>query len=213
MRQYTTQRYLAFEYKIAKSCISPIVIHTTKILVRHGNFSLPNKVDNINDKSENRIVDATESKIDRPERGQEKWYSGKKKMHTIKTQVEIGIQSLLIYSIKFAKGAVHDFKLFKNSDFDFSKDTFLMMDMGYIGVQRVHQNSLTPIKSSKLHKLSKDEKWYNSQVSKIRIAIEHVNAFLKKFKILSTRFRNRRKNFKLYMSFICGIYNFETANH
>lgn len=133
-------------------------------------------------------------------------------MHTIKTQVEIGMQSLLIYSIEFAKGAVHDFKLFRNSDFDFSKDTFLMMDMGYIGVQKMHQNSITPIKNSKLHKLSKDEKWYNSQVSKIRIVIEHVNAFLKKFKILSTRFRNRRKNFKLYMSFICGIYNFETAN-
>ena len=88
-----------------------------------------------------------------------------------------------------------------------------MMDMGYIGVQKLHQNSLTSIKSSKLHKLSKDEKWYNSQISKIRINIEHVNAFLKKFKILSTRFRNRRKNFILYMSFICGIYNFETANH
>ena len=212
MRQYTTQRYIASEYGIAKSCISPIVKHTTKILVAHKNFSLPNKVDNINDKSENRIVDATESKIDRPEKGQEEWYSGKKKMHTIKTQVEIGMQSLLIYSIEFAKGAVHDFKLFKNSDFDFSKDTFLMMDMGYIGVQKIHPNSLTPVKSSKLHKLSKDEKWYNSQVSKIRIVIEHVNAFLKKFKIFSTRFRNRRKNFKLYMSFICGIYNFETAN-
>ena len=87
-----------------------------------------------------------------------------------------------------------------------------MADMGYIGIQKVHQNSITPIKSSKLHKLSKDEKWYNGEVSKLRIAIEHVNAFLKKFKILSTRFRNRRKNFKLYMSLICSIYNFETAN-
>ena len=41
---------------------------------------------------------------------------------------------------------------------------------------------------------------------------KHVNAFIKKFKITSTRYRNRRKNFKLYMSLICGIYNFETAN-
>ena len=203
---------MAHEYKVAKSCISPIVKHTAKVLVSNKIFSLPNKVENINDKAENRIIDATETRIDRPQKGQEKWYSGKKKMHTVKTQIEIGMQSLLIYSIEFAKGAVHDFKLFKDSDFDYSKDIFLMADMGYIGIQKVHQNSITPIKSSKLHKLSKDEKWYNGEVSKLRIAIEHVNAFLKKFKILSTRFRNRRKNFKLYMSLICSIYNFETAN-
>ena len=63
----------------------------------------PKKIENINDNSENRIIDATETKIDRPEKHQENWYSGKKKMHTIKTQVEIGASTLLIYSIRFAK--------------------------------------------------------------------------------------------------------------
>ena len=133
-------------------------------------------------------------------------------MHTIKTQVEIGASTLLIYSIRFAKGSVHDFSLFKESPSDYNEDSTLFIDKGYMGIAKIHHNSIIPIKASKKHKLTDVEKWYNNEISKIRISIEHVNAFIKKFKIISTRFRNRRKNFKLYMSLICGIYNFETAN-
>lgn len=40
-------------------------------------------------------------------------------MHTFKTQIEIGLDSLLIYSVNFAKGSMRDFKLFKNSKVDY----------------------------------------------------------------------------------------------
>ncbi len=62
----------------------------------------------------------------------------------------------------------------------------------------MHSNRIIPTKASKMHPLTEAEKWYNNEISKIRIAIEHVNAFLKKFKIIRTRYRNRRKNFNLY---------------
>lgn len=211
-RQYLSQRYLALEYNVAKSCISPIIKWTLKVIVSSGKFSLPKKVENIYDKSEDRILDATETKIDRPQKNQKKYYSGKKKMHTLKTQIEVGVDTLLIYSIAFAVGSMHDFNLFKNSSHDYNEDITLFGDLGYMGIDKIHKNSIIPIKSSKNHKLNSIEKWYNSEVSKVRIAVEHVNAFLKKFKIISTRFRNRRKNFKLYMTFICCIYNYETAN-
>lgn len=212
LRQYVSQRYLAKEYNIGKSRIAPIIKWTTKLLVKDKSFSLPNKAKNINDYSEPRIEDVTESRIDRPKKKQKEWYSGKKKMHTIKTQVEIGIKTMFIYSIAFAKGSVHDFKLFKECNCDYNPNVPLFIDLGYLGIEKIHKNSIIPIKSSKNHKLTKEEKWYNSEVSKNRIAVEHVNAYLKKFKIVSTRFRNKRKNFKLYMSLICGIYNFEVAN-
>lgn len=211
-RQYVSQRYLAVEYNVAKSCIGPIINWTMKIIVDSKSFSLFNKVSNIYDNSEDRIIDATESRIDRPQKKQNEWYSGKKKMHTIKTQIEIGAKTQLIYSIAFAKGSVHDFSLFKQSKHDYNKDNCLFLDKGYIGVEKIHNNSIIPIKGSKNHKLTEEEKWFNKEISKIRICVEHVNAFIKKFKIVSTRFRNRRKKFKLFMTFICGIYNFETAN-
>ena len=212
MRQYPSQRYLASEYGIAKSSVHPIIMWVAKVLITEGSFCLPKRTSNITDTSESRAIDATESKIDRPEKHQEDWYSGKKKMHTIKTQIEIGTETLLIYSIDFAKGSTHDFQLFKKSKHDFNSNTTLFVDKGYVGITKIHLNTIIPIKGSRYHQLSKAEKWYNCEISKIRIAIEHVNAFIKKFKIVSTRFRNRRKNFKLFMSLICGIYNFEIAN-
>ena len=95
---------------------------------------------------------------------------------------------------------------------DVSSKVYDVADLGYIGMDKHHQNCVIPIKASKNHPLSKDEKWYNREISKIIIAVEHVNAWIKKFKMFSTRYRGRRKNFTLFMSLICGTYNFEHAN-
>lgn len=100
----------------------------------------------------------------------------------------------------------------KSSNVDYNNLNTLFVDKGYMGIEKIHFNSIIPIRASKKHQLTDVEKWYNNEISKVRIDIEHVNAFIKKFKITSTRYRNRRKNFKLYMTLICGIYNFETAN-
>lgn len=211
IRQYLSQRYLAFEYSTSKSCISPIIKWTLKALINNNNFSLFNRILRINDISEARIIDATDSRIDRPRKKQKIYYSGKRKSHTLKVQIEIGEKTNMIYSINFSRGSVHDFKLYKQSKPDFLIDNYVIVDKGYSGIEKIHENSLSPIKATKNHKLSSDEKWYNSNVSKIRIAVEHVNCFLKKFKILGTKFRNRRKNYKLFVTFICCIYNFERA--
>ena len=48
-------------------------------------------------------------------------------MHSIKTQVEIGADTKLIYSTEFAKGSVHNFNLFKHTDYDFTKEVALLV--------------------------------------------------------------------------------------
>ncbi|WP_455037310.1 transposase family protein, partial [Leptotrichia massiliensis] len=45
----------------------------------------------------------------------------------------------------------------------------------------------------KKHKLTKEDKKYNSIISRRRIYIEHVNSHIKKFRIVSTRYRNKRR--------------------
>lgn len=84
-----------------------------------------------------------------------------------------------------------------------------MADSGYQGITKYHKNSQIPIKKTKKHKLSTDEKQYNNMISKNRIYVEHVNRYLKRFCILSSRYRNKRKKFGLRVSLICGIYNFQ----
>ena len=83
------------------------------------------------------------------------------------------------------------------------------VDSGYLGLRKVHSNSELPRKSSKLKPLTKKEKRMNLKLSKIRVAIEHVIGKIKVFRIISERYRNRRKYHDLRMKLICGIYNFE----
>ena len=83
------------------------------------------------------------------------------------------------------------------------------VDSGYLGLRKVHSNSELPRKRSKLQPLTKKEKRMNLKLSKIRVAVEHVIGKIKVFRIISERYRNRRKYHDLRMKLICGIYNFE----
>jgi hypothetical protein len=82
-------------------------------------------------------------------------------------------------------------------------------DLGYLGIEKLHENVLIPIKESKNHKLTKRERAYNKKLAKQRVVIEHVNAKIKTFKVMAYPYRNRRRRHLLRMSIICGIINFE----
>ena len=71
----------------------------------------------------------------------------------------------------------------------------LEADSGYLGLVQIHANSLLPKKRSKNHPLTRQER--------------RNNPFLKRFRILSKRYRNRRKPFALRFSLIAGICNFD----
>lgn len=73
----------------------------------------------------------------------------------------------------------------------------------------LHPNSQTPVKKSKLHPLSQEQKAYNRKLSQKRILIENIIRRLKIFRILSERYRNRRKRFGLRFNLIAAICNME----
>jgi transposase len=85
----------------------------------------------------------------------------------------------------------------------------LLADKGYQGVKKIHANSRTPIKKTKKQPLSKEQKEFNKQLAKERIVVEHIHRRLKIFRILSSRYRNRRRRFGLRFNLIAGIYNYE----
>lgn len=85
----------------------------------------------------------------------------------------------------------------------------LLGDKGYQGVQKIHSNSETPKKKPKGKNLSIAEKKKNRELARIRVIGENINCKLKVFKILSDRYRNRRKRFGLRFNLIAGLYNYE----
>jgi hypothetical protein len=91
-------------------------------------------------------------------------------------------------------------------------ETKSITDSGYIGIAKMHANSVTPKKGSKLKPLSKEDKEFNRSVSRDRVLNENVIGFIKRFKIIADKYRNRRKRFGLRFNLIAGIYNYE-LNH
>jgi len=78
-----------------------------------------------------------------------------------------------------------------------------------MGIKKRHKNSEIPHKASKLHPLSDEQKEDNKQKASARICVEHINAKIKTFQILTQKYRNRRKKFNLRFNLICGLINFD----
>lgn len=135
---------------------------------------------------------------------QRNYYSGKKKRHTLKVQLVISENKILCTN--YATGAVHDFQLFKLSRLPFTQNTLVIADGGYI---EIHKKILIPKKSSKLHSLTLEDRYYNRVISNYRICIEHIIRNLKCFRIFSERYRSRHNTFKKRFNLICAIYNFD----
>lgn len=114
-----------------------------------------------------------------------------------------------IIALAFSNGKKHDFQLFKDSGTHVKEETVLEADTGYQGLARIHTNSLLPKKRSNNHPLTKQERKENRKISRKRIFVEHAIRFVKRFRILSERYRNRRKRFALCFSLIAGICNFD----
>ncbi len=66
-----------------------------------------------------------------------------------------------------------------------------------------------PKKKSKKKPLTKEDKKNNRHLSRERVLNENVTGVIKRFKIISDRYRNRRKRFALRFNLIAGIYNLE----
>jgi len=114
-----------------------------------------------------------------------------------------------IVATAFCAGKTHDFQVFVRSRTALPKGTRCLADSGYLGLTKRHENSRTPHKKSKRHPLTQEQRSENRQLSKERFAVEHVIGSLKVFRILSERYRNRRRRFGLRFNLIAAIYNYE----
>lgn len=86
-------------------------------------------------------------------------------------------------------------------------DTEGVTDTGYQGLQKIHGKTTMPKKSSKKNPLTRDDKQRNRKISRSRVSCENVIGAVKRFKIISDRYRNRRRRFGLRFSLIAALYN------
>lgn len=143
---------------------------------------------------------------------QRKFYSGKKKKHTLKTQVIFNPKLKQIVSIQIEDGRKHDLTIARKYLKEMVIYPYIMADLAYKGFHQIKSKLLIPIKKPKNLSLPQIAKQINQEISRRRITIEHINGKLKHFRILTERYRNRRKRFGLRMNLIAGMVNWMLLN-
>ncbi|GAA0501567.1 transposase family protein [Deinococcus depolymerans] len=89
-------------------------------------------------------VDAAETPCERPTSQQRRWYSGKKKRHTLNTPVVIDVSTRMILCVATAFGSMHDLTLFRQSGVQIHPETALIGNAGYRGIWQHHIQSRRP---------------------------------------------------------------------
>lgn len=212
-REYRTYFHIGTSWGVSEATVCRIVHWVEATLIASRRFHLPGKKTLLQGfgRPDVVVMDVMESPIERPKRHQRRFYSGKKKRHTLKGQFIIDAETTAIVCTFFGQGRTHDFKLFQISGIHFHRETQSLQDKGYQGIQKLHHNSCLPKKKPRGGSLSPADKAFNRALSQKRIGIEHVNGRLKTFRILAQRYRNRRRRFGLRCNLIAAIYNYEYA--
>ena len=85
----------------------------------------------------------------------------------------------------------------------------MITDTGYQGLQKLYAKTQMPKIKSHKKPLTKEDKPGNQNISRARMANENVIGMIKRFKIIASHYRNRRKRFARRSNLIAGIYNLE----
>jgi hypothetical protein len=126
--------------------------------------------------------------------------------------VVVDKQSKKVICTTFSNGRKHDLRILQESKVRWIEKIKGLADSGYTGIGKFQKATRLPKKSSKKHPLTQEEKKKNREIASERVLNEHVIGSLKKFKILSDKYRNRRRRFGLRFNLIAGIYNFELSS-
>jgi hypothetical protein len=144
------------------------------------------------------IVDAKEQRINKPqgEGAQKPYYSGKKKAHTVKTQVVIDTRGRIVTISGSVPGSTHDLPLLIGSRvLEELGGAAVMMDKGYVGVEKYYPGVpvVLPFRKPRGGELSEDQEAHNREVARHRIVVEHTMAQLNRFTVLQQVFRGKRR--------------------
>jgi hypothetical protein len=160
------------------------------------------------------FIDATEQQVPRPKnrRKRKSHYSGKKKKHTVKTQLMVNKKGLILHKTTHDKGKRHDYQIFKKKHPKTPKYVEKILDLGYQGIKNdfPDMNARIPKKKRKGKARTRQEKKFNRKLSRERVVVEHVIGKTKKFGILSGIFRNRLSRYDDVSSTVYGLVNFRT---
>ncbi len=220
LRQYPTNEVLGFLFGVSDSTVSRIVSRVVPILAKEGKAGMrmpdPGRKhrrtldDLLREIPElGVVIDTFEQPVQRPKSQDEadKWYSGKKKRHTIKSQVGVDRNSGEIVDVgESVRGPTGDLSLLKESGLleRLPQGVSGEGDLAYVGIASLHPNGLgfTPRRKPRgkdKHRPRGQDKprppqdiAYNTAFAKSRIVVEHTILRMRRYNCLWQTDRHHR---------------------
>lgn len=162
------------------------------------------------------VIDATEQQRRRPPKTvQRRYYSGKRKRHTLKTQLTVSRRGRILHVSEPVPGRVHDYALFKRLRLveRLPSETRLYLDRGYDGAgadNPAHAITL-PVKRRRNHRVLLPWEWlHNVWHAGKRVIVEHIIARMKKYQLLAQVYRHRVTAYGQRVRNIAALVNFRT---
>jgi hypothetical protein len=223
LRQYPTQEVLGFLFGVSDSTARRAVDRCLPVLEKAGKDTM-----RMPDPGRGRrkklpallkdtpglavVIDSFEQRTQRPKRSQRAYYSGKKKAHTLKTQVAVDEDSGRIVDVSDSvPGRWADIKLLKRSRLleRLPKGVGGIGDLGYVGIGALHPAGLgaSPRRKPRGKERPPEDRRYNRAFSRRRIIVEHGIGRLRRFAAVSHVNRHRRKGHAVRVRAIAGLVN------
>jgi hypothetical protein len=158
------------------------------------------------------LVDSFEQPTHRPKRRQRAYYSGKKKRHTVKSQVGVDEETgRVVHVPPSAPGPTADLKLLGRSRLLGCLPTGvgLIGDKAYIGAGELRPGVVctTPRRKPRGQPRPAADVRYNRAVSRRRIVVEHTIRRLRVFQCLTQVNRHGRKRHEVRVRAVAGLVN------
>ena len=156
------------------------------------------------------VIDSFEQRTHRPRRRQRAYYSGKKKAHTLKSQVAVDEESGRFVDVSDSvPGRWADIKLLKRSRLTRRLPAGVggLGDLGYTGIRDLHASGACPRRKPRGKPRPPEDVRYNRAFSRRRIVVEHALARLRRFRAVTDLNRHRRKGHAARVRACAGLVN------
>ena len=160
------------------------------------------------------LIDATEQEVYKPKDKQQRKerYSGKKKCHSLKTQLTTTPGGLVLHLSDALPGRVHDITVLRGTGVlpQLGTELIIRLDKGYDGIQTDFPDHRfeQAYKARRNKPLDLIQKLVNRSKNCLRLPVEHCIAHLKRFKVLAGIFRGNIEHYSDDVCLVAGLHNF-----
>ena len=227
LRVYPTQEVLGYLFGVSDSAARSVIERVLPVLEQAGRdtMRLPDpgrkrrrKLDDLlRDTPELAVViDSFEQRVQRP-RGHEQadaLYSGKKKTHTLKSQVAVDEESGQVVDVADSvPGPTADMALLKQSTLMGRLPAGVggLGDLAYVGINQLGSGA-APRRKPRGQPRPLADTLYNTAFSKRRIVVEHTLGRMRRYQALAQTDRHHRQHHTARVRAVAGLVNRQFAN-